>query len=378
MKKLSLLLSASLILAACGEQTGLKDLQKIEGELQNEIQKLNDSLERIQGKILVLKNDTDTGTDETLPQVRLETITPGEFRHTVSIQGIISTDNNIMLAAENGGKVLKVYVKEGQTVTKGQRLVDLDGSVIEANLAEIRTRLTLAKETYEKQDRLYKRQIGTQMQMLQAENNYKALQNQEATLTTQLDKYQLRSPINGIVDAINVNLGEITGPGAPVVRVVNLTELEVTADVSEKYVGAFKQGDQVRVYFPALKDTLVAKITALGQVINTNNRTFSMNVAIQSKDNRLKPNLLAIIEATDFLAPDGISVPSNLVQTEGYDKFIMVAVKDGSAYKVEKRAVTTGLSSAGSIFIQAGLEAGDLVIVEGHLNVESGDNVQPQ
>jgi len=173
-------------------------------------------------------------------------------------------------------------------------------------------------------------------------------------------------------------LGEITGPGAPVVRVVNLTELEVTADVSEKYVGAFKQGDQVRVYFPALKDTLVAKITALGQVINTNNRTFSMNVAIQSKDNRLKPNLLAIIEATDFLAPDGISVPSNLVQTEGYDKFIMVAVKDGSAYKVEKRAVTTGLSSAGSIFIQAGLEAGDLVIVEGHLNVESGDNVQPQ
>lgn len=378
MKKLAFLLSASLILAACGEQTGLKDLEKIEGELQSEIQKLTDSLTSVQNQILVLKNGSDTGAAEILPQVSLATITPSEFRHTVAIQGIISTDNNIMLAAENGGKVLKVYVKEGQTVTKGQRLVDLDGSVIESNLAEIRTRLTLAKSTYEKQKRLFERQIGTEMQFLQAENNYKALQNQEATLSTQLDKFQLRSPINGIIDAITVNLGEITGPGSPVVRVVNLSDLEVTADVSEKYVGKFKQGDQVAVYFPAIKDTLIAKITALGQVINTNNRTFSMNVAIQSKDGRLKPNLLAIIEATDFLVKDGISVPSNLVQTDGYDKFIMVAVKDGSSYKVEKRSVMTGLSSEGKIYIESGLIAGDQIIVEGHLNVEAGDNVQPQ
>ncbi len=378
MKKLTFLLSASLMLAACGEQNGLQDLVKIEGELQTEIQKLTDSLESVQGKIQALKNEGDSGAAESLPQVRLATVTPAEFRHTVSIQGIISTDNNIMLAAENGGKVLKVHVKEGQNVTKGQRLIDLDGSIIEANLAEIRTRLTLAKETYEKQKRLYERQIGTQMQYLQAENNYKALKNQEATLATQLDKFQLRSPINGVVDAIDVNLGEITGPGAPVIRVVNLTDLEVTADVSEKYVGSFKQGDQVSVYFPALKDTLVAKITALGQVINTNNRTFSMNVGITSKDNRLKPNLLAIIEAADFVVPNGISVPSNLVQTEGYDKFIMVAVKDGDTWKAEKRAIQTGLSSQGSIFIESGLEAGDQIIVEGHLNVEAGDNVQPQ
>jgi len=171
MKKLAFLLSSSFILAACGEQAGLKGLEKIEGELQTEIQELTDSLASVQDQIAALKTGGDSGAAESLSQVRLATITPGEFRHTVSIQGIISTDNNIMLAAENGGKVLKVYVKEGQTVTKGQRLVDLDGSVIEANLAEIRTRLTLAKETYEKQERLFKRQIGTEMQFLQAENN---------------------------------------------------------------------------------------------------------------------------------------------------------------------------------------------------------------
>jgi len=379
MNKLTLLLSVSLLLAACGAKNELKDLEKTEGALQVEIKKLSDSLESIQGKIAVLKAANDTGAEAVLPQVRLITIAPNEFRHSVDIQGIINTDNNITLSAENGGKVKKVYVKEGQNVRVGQRLVDLDGSVIEATLAELRTRLGLAKTTFEKQERLFlNKKIGTEMQYLQAKNNYEALKNQESTFATQLDKFQLRSPINGVVDDVMVNLGEMTAPGFPVVRVVNLNDLEITADVSEKYVGAFKVGDQVKVFFPAIKDTMIAKITAIGQVINTNNRTFNMHVAIKSNDNRLKPNLLAIIQAVDFKSDNAISVPSNLVQTVGYDKYVMVAVQSDSTYKVEKRSVSTGLSNNGYIYIESGLHVGDQVIVEGHLNVEAGDMVQPQ
>ncbi|MDX5321465.1 MAG: efflux RND transporter periplasmic adaptor subunit, partial [Bacteroidota bacterium] len=300
------------------------------------------------------------------------------FIHTVDIQGIITTDNNITLAAENGGKVMQVYVKEGQTVSKGQRLLDLDGSIIEANLAEVRTRLELAKTTYDRQKRLFDKQIGTEIQLLQAKNNYEALKKQEATLATQLDKFQLKSPIDGVVDAVMVNLGEVTAPGVPVVRVVNLKDLEVAADVSEKYVGAFKKGDAVQVYFPALKDTIAAKIQAVGQVINTNNRTFTLHVSIPSNDSRLKPNLLAIIQAADFSSNEAIAVPSNLVQTEGYDKFILVAVKSDTTYTAEKRSVRTGLTSKGLIMIEEGLTPGDLIISEGHLSVEPGDIVQPQ
>lgn len=378
MKKFAIILSAALFLVACGGTESLQDLEKQEAAIQAEIKKLNDSLTNVQARITELKESGDSNKKESFPQVRLLTVRPGEFTHTVAIQGIISTDNNITLSAENGGKVMRVYVKEGQSVVKGQRLVDLDGSVIESNLAELRTRMSLAKQTYEKQQRLWEKQIGTEMQYLQAKNNYEALKNQEATLSTQLDKFQLRAPVNGVVDAVMVNLGEVTAPGKPVVRVVNLNDLEVVADVSEKYVGAFKTGDKVRVYFPALGDTLTAKITAVGQVINTNNRTFTMHVAIASNDTRLKPNLLAIIQATDFRDAKGISVPSNLVQTMGNEKFIMVAVQQDTVYKADKRHVVTGLSSEGTIYVLSGLQDGDLVITEGHLNIEVGDIVQPK
>ncbi|HCS19856.1 MAG TPA: hypothetical protein DIW47_04735 [Bacteroidetes bacterium] len=378
MKKFALILSATLFLVACGGTETLQELEKQEADIQAEIKKLNDSLTNVQARITAFKENSDSNKTESYPQVRLLTVTPGEFMHTVDIQGVINTDNNITLSAENGGKVMRVYVKEGQNVVKGQRLVDLDGSVIESNLAELRTRMSLAKQTYEKQQRLWEKQIGTEMQYLQAKNNYEALKNQEATLSTQLDKFQLRAPVNGVVDAVMVNLGEVTAPGMPVVRVVNLNDLEVVADVSEKYVGAFKTGDKVEVYFPALKDTLSAKITAIGQVINTNNRTFTMHVAIESKDTRLKPNLLAIIQATDFRDAKGISVPSNLVQTMGNEKFIMVAVQQDTVFKADKRNVVTGLSSHGTIYVLSGLQDGDQVITEGHLNVEVGDIVQPK
>lgn len=377
MKKYILFLSASAILAACGTPEDLKSLQQKETEIQAQIKVLNDTLEAVQMRIAELESG-NAPEQELLTQVSLLEIQKSSFSHTVDIQGIITTDNNITLSAENGGKVMKVYVKEGQRVSKGQRLLDLDGSIVEANLAEVTTRLSLAKELYEKQGRLREQNIGTEIQYIQAKNNYEALQKQKETLQTQLDKFLMKSPIDGTIDAVMVNLGEVTAPGVPVVRVVNLSDLEVTADVSEKYVGKFHNGDMVSVYFPAIKDTLSAKISAVGQVINTNNRTFTIHVNLASKDERLKPNLLAIVQATDFQSNEAITVASNLVQTVGYEKFVLIAVEKEGKWVVEKRTVETGLTSGGMIYIESGLNTGDKVISDGYLNVEAGDNVEPR
>lgn len=377
MKKYILFLSASAILAACGTPEDLKSLQQKETEIQAQIKVLNDTLEAVQMRIAELESG-NAPEQELLTQVSLLEIQKSSFSHTVDIQGIITTDNNITLSAENGGKVMKVYVKEGQRVSKGQRLLDLDGSIVEANLAEVNTRLELAKDLYEKQGRLREQNIGTEIQYIQAKNNYEALQKQKETLQTQLDKFLMKSPIDGTIDAVMVNLGEVTAPGVPVVRVVNLSDLEVTADVSEKYVGKFHNGDMVSVYFPAIKDTLSAKISAVGQVINTNNRTFTIHVNLASKDERLKPNLLAIVQATDFQSNEAIAVASNLVQTVGYEKFVLIAVEKEGKWVVEKRTVETGLTSGGMIYIESGLNTGDKVISDGYLNVEAGDNVEPR
>ena len=374
MKKLIWIFSATLLFAAC-EQDQLKKLEKEKAELESAIEKKQDALKEVEKKIAALQDSTEEVKDNS-SLVSLDTLDPIRFVHSVEIQGIVSTDNNITLSAENGGKVIKVYVKEGQTVSKGQRLIDLDASVLENNLSELRTRLQLAEDTYRKQDALWKKNIGTEIQYLQTKNNYEALKDQETTLLSQLEKSQLRSPINGTVDDIMVNMGEMTTPGVPVVRVVNLSDIEVKADVSEKYVGAFKRGDKVSVYLPALRDTLQGSITAVGQVINPNNRTFTLHVAVSQNDGRLKPNLLAMITAVDYTNEKAICIPSNLVQTEGYRKFVMIAVEGQDGMQAVRRDITTGLTANGMIHIESGLLPGDIVITKGHLNLEPGDLIK--
>lgn len=375
MKYYSRIILALLVLSSCGAPSELDTLAKKEEELQGKIKELSDELETVQSQLKVLRSANDT-TPDARNLVRIIELQPSVFKHAIDIQGLVSTNFNVTLSAENGGKVLQIHVKEGQRVTKGQKLVDLDGSVIENNLGELRTRLQLAKQLFEKQERLYKQEIGTELQYLQAKNNFEALKNQEASLLATLSKFQLRAPISGVVDEIMVNVGELTAPGLPVVRVVELTELEAVADVSERYVGSIKAGDKVSVYFPALQDTIIANISAVSQVINPNNRTFSLRVPLKGNHPGIKPNLLAIIQAVDFYQEEAIQVPANLIQTRGGEKFVLVAVANGNDLIAEKRNVVTGPSSGGSIFIESGLQAGDKVISDGYLSIEPGDKLQ--
>ncbi len=381
MKKQFVFALAMITLArACGPQSDkaaeLEKLIKKEQELTTQKDQIDAELRALTVEISKLREELDTAKTDASVAVVLEELSAGKFTHILDIQGVVTSDNNVTLSAENGGKVLRIHVKEGQRVSKGQKLVDLDGSILQSNINEVKTRLVLAEETYQKQENLFKQKIGTEMQYLQAKNNYEALKDQLNTLYTQLDKFNLKAPFDGTVDEVFVKAGELTSPGMPAIRVVNLKEIEVSADVSEKYVGAFKSGDPVRIYFPAIKDTINARISAIGQVINAANRTFKMTIDINSNDERLKPNLLAIIHASDFEKEQAITVPANLIQTIGTRKFIKVAVEKNGKWFADERDVQTGLSSKGRIYIESGLNAGDRIITQGYLNVEKGDELK--
>src|SRR5690606_4001800 len=96
-----------------------------------------------------------------------------------------------------------------------------------------------------------------------------------------------------------------------------------------------------------------------------------------NKNNKLKPNLLAIINATDFSAADAAVIPANLVQTLGNDKFVMTAKKEGDKWLAKRVSVNTGLTQKGRIHVTSGLKGDEYIITEGYLNVEDGDMLAP-
>lgn len=368
MKKILTLAIISILAVSCGQE---QDKQKQLEQMQKEYAELGQKIEELK-KELAAKGDSD----RVITPVRVAAINQEVFKRPVDIQGMVESDENVLISAEVPGRVVSVAVKEGQKVSQGQIIARLDGNITASSIAEVENALKLAETTYQRQKKLREQNVGTEMQLLQAENQRDALQKQLQTLRAQYAKYNITSPISGTVDAVDINQGENVMPGIAIARVVDNSNLKVKADVSERYVSVLKPGDSVMLSFPTIDYKMGAKISAIGQVINPGNRTFSLVVNLNTKNQALKPNLLSMVTIYDYINPKAISVPSNIIVNDGTNNYVFVAEEKGGKTYAKRVNVVPGKISASHTEITSGLEPGDRVITENYKNLTDGAEIK--
>jgi len=373
MKNLLIALFA-LSIFSCGSGDELETKKNELTEKKKEFSSLKTAIEKLENEISLL--DTAKKVDEGLA-VKVESITKGEFKNPFKIQGLVESDRNVLVAAEMGGTITRVYVKDGQLVSKGQIIATLDGATASSQIAELQKGLELAKTNFEKQESLWKQNIGSEMQYLQARNKKESLEKSIATAQLQLGKFTLRAPISGVLDQLFKNEGEILSPGTPMARVVDASLIKIKADVSESYLNNIKKGDKVEVTYPSLNKTSTETIYSVGNYINPDNRTFSVYIMPSGNVRDLKPNLLAVITAYDFKKNDVISVPTNLIRNDGSGDYILTATESEKGnLKVTKTPIVVDEKFAGRSVIKSGLNIGDNIIVEGYQSVVAGDKIK--
>ena len=373
MKNIYTILIMALLLTACKSEEKLpeniKALTDIKTKLKTQIDSLTVKLKEVEGKL------AEFDTTKRLKVVTAFVAKASNFKHYVEMQGTVQAEKSIEIHPEMGGTVRAILVSEGQKVRKGQTLIRLDQSVYETNIQEVKTQLAFATTTYERQERLWNQKIGSEMQFLQAKNQKEGLERSLATLYAQANKMKIIAPFSGTVDEIFPKTGELTSPQAPVVRLVNLNNVYVEADVTETYLKQVKKGTETIVNFPSLGIDRTAKISQVGNFINPNNRSFKVKINLDNRDNSIKPNLLADIKIRDFEA-EGIVLPATLVQEDqNGDNFVFVLSKHGKAYKVEKRTIKIGKEYNHQVFVENGLKADDMLVDEGARFVINGDEV---
>jgi RND family efflux transporter MFP subunit len=298
------------------------------------------------------------------------------FRHYIEMQGTATSKENVAILPEASGLIKQILVTEGQSVSKGQTLMVIDDEAIVKQINEVKTNYELANTIYEKQKMLWEQKIGSEVQYLEAKNKKESAENALERLNVQLSKFRVTSPINGTVDEISVNTGELASPQRQVIRIVNLDEIQVHADASENYISAVQKGDSVMIHFPAINISKRATINAVGQVINPVNRTFGVDVKLNNNDKSLKANLMAIMKVSDYENKKAITVPTKWIQQDGNQDFIYVAVTEGGKTIAKKRAVKKGNTYNGETEILDGLIAGDVLITEGSRDITDGEAVR--
>lgn len=374
MKKTISLLSIAL-LAACGMEEPTGDMAKLQAE--------RDSLAAVRSDLSTMiavldQKISDMDTTKTYDAVTALSIEPQLFEHYFDVFGMVEADKSISLYPTASGKVVKIYVKNGQRVSQGQLLLSLDTDLLKSSLKEVETGLELAKTIYKKQERLWiDEQIGSEIQYLQAKNNYDGLVQKAETLKEQIALSEIRAPFAGAIDNVFAKEGELAGPQMPAIRLVNTSGVYVKADVPETYSNRVRVGTPANVAFTSMDYEVAAQVLQVGQFIQEGNRTFSINVSLPVADG-VKPNQMVHVSLQDYMNEGALSVPASLVQqdVEGNDFiYTLKAISGTDRYEVVKTWVETGLTFDDKTEIKSGLSEGAMVVDKGSRSVRSGQNV---
>ena len=364
------LLAISLFTTACGSKDPQAELAKLKKE-----QAAN------QAKIAELEAKTGATADSaaviTTP-VSVIKVAPESFKSYLELQGRVDFDQNATVGARASGTLTSMRVQRGDRVSKGQTLATVDASVLDASIAELRTRMDLARVIYEKQDRLWKQQIGTEIQYLQAKNNYQALQRNMASLNQQRALYNVVAPFSGTVDDVLPKLGETVAPGAPVVKLLSGGSTgKIVVDVSEAYASRIKVGDKALVTIPDLGgEELPATVRVVSRTINPTSRTFTTELRLNSsKAGQLRPNMVANVRILNYAQQNATVLPVDLVQKDEQSSYVLVVDDKGGKKVAAKRVIKVGNTYNGKVEVTNGLQAGDQVISAGYQNLNEGQAV---
>jgi membrane fusion protein (multidrug efflux system) len=314
--------------------------------------------------------DSEAGASR-LTRVGVMTLSTAPFSHAFAVQGNVETDRIANILAEFPGVVQEVLVEEGAKVSQGQALLRINTDVLAKQRAEVVTQLELAQSLFERQERLWSKDIGSEVDFLQAQTGVEALRRRLATLDEQIGKATVRAPFSGVLDRVFVNVGEMASPPMPVVRVVDLSDLYVRAAVSDHYAGVVKAGQPVVLEAQGM-EPLETQIRRVGQFIEAANRTIDVTVDLPEGVSYGLPNMVVTVNITDLALDSALALPSALVQQDANGQEYVYLLRGDQA---SKQPIETGVVSDGKLLITSGLKPGDRVIDRGATRVVDGERV---
>ncbi len=351
-----------------GLRMKLSDKQKELSKMKSEIATIKDSIAILDPSSVEVKRRL----------VTIDTVNTKTFKTFVEVQGSVQSDETSNASSEMGGRITQLLVDEGDYVSLNQLIAVTDMESVNKSIAEVEKALELATDVFNRQANLWKQNIGSELQYLQAKNNKEQLEKKLETVKFTITKANVYAPMAGVVDVVYAKQGEMAGPGAPILKIMSTGMVKVVADVSESYLKSVKRGDRVKIEFPALELERYARISTIGRSINAGNRTFQVEVKMSNRGGALKPNLLALMYLNDFSASKAVVLPTELVQQDVSGKsFVFITGNDKENGDIaQKIFIETDQAYEGEILVTEGLEGGEMMIVQGSRDVNDKEPIQ--
>jgi membrane fusion protein (multidrug efflux system) len=291
---------------------------------------------------------------------------------TITAVGSLRSDESVTLRPESAGRISAITFQEGQRVAKGVPLVKLDPAIPEAEYAQAKANLTLAKAKFDRAVDLANRNYISGQAKDEAENSYKVAQATLQLAEAKLAKTDIRAPFAGIIGLRSVSIGDYVKEGADLVNLEAIDPLKVDFRVPETYLRQVQPGQSLTITLDALPGKQFdGKVAAVNPLIDAAGRAVVIRAQVRNQDTVLRPGMFARVRLITKDQADAMVVPEQALVPQGTERYVFKII-DNKAVRVK---VETGQRRDGKLEVISGLAPGDLIVTAGQLKIRDGSPV---
>ena len=310
-----------------------------------------------------------------IPAVRVITLTlePRTLEDMISLPGEVEPHEDLWVKAEVTGQVMQIFVKEGQSVKKGQVLAQIDDRDYRSRVARIEANYKLAKLDHDRIESLAKRKITAMSKLDETVAHLEELVAQRREATLALSRTRITAPIDGRLNEVKAKEGDLLTVGKEVAHILQIEQVKVTVGVPESDVAAVLDLSDADVVIEALDNRRVrGKKIFLSLKPRTLARLYDLELQVPNTDGRILPGMFARVELVKKVFQGAVAIPLYAVITQNDDQFVYVD-RQGRAEKIK---VHLGILSGWEVQVTSGLKPGDKVVVVGHRFLDQGQPLE--
>ncbi len=304
-------------------------------------------------------------------KVKVMKIEPQIFVSVIKLVSDTMANQDLDLSSQVGGIIEFAPYEVGDYVTKGQVILKVDSRMAEKRYLQAKYAYDVLKATFQRQTLLFKdNMIATQ----NYETIFSQFKSSEAALAIaklSYDNSVIKAPVSGFITARNFDVGEMCAPGIPVYNLVNLEQIKVNVSLTEADYIKIKDS-QVIVNIPSINKTFNGKIFAKSSKADLKTKTFLVTIIFTNQDHLVKSGMMAEVTFFNKKYPSAIVIRYDYVIDQGPEQFVAI-VKNGKAVLTP---VVLGERQNKNVRIISGLNAGDLLVIEGQYLLENGQPVE--
>lgn len=298
-------------------------------------------------------------------QVSQAVVAQRAFSDQIEVLGVARGNRSVNITSATSQLITRVLFTDGQRVSAGTRLVELQAQEEDAGIIEARANVELAQSQYDRYRELGERGFAPQMMIEQYETELRTARASLAAANARRGDRSIRAPFSGVLGLSSVTAGTLINPGAIITTLDDIDTIRVDFPVPERYLSALRPGLAITAQADALGEEIFqGRIALIDTRVNETTRAVTARAEFPNPGGRIRPGMLMRVEVEQG-SRQSVAVPEAAIQYEGDGAFVYRIAPGERGSTAQRVSVEAGVVENGYVEILSGLRAGERIVGTG-------------